>query len=777
MIIASKIIMRRKTIFITLKVIIFVGIITSCSVTKRLQNGEYLLSSNEFKIEYADSVKDKNKLDKGEVKAYIPKQQTPNGKVLGYNLALKIYNMAKPGSNSWGNRILRKIGQPPVIYDSVENSKILRNLKLYFNSEGFYNSKVTDTVIYKGKRASVKYNIEAGAPYVISSYKYNFLDSTVMPFILTESSKSIIKPGMILKHSLLENERARITDYLANNGFYYFYTGSIDYLIDTINLAADVTININQRVIDRVPTDHKQYKINDIKINSSNRSLLSLNTPNPTFTTKILDSIEYSYASTIKGVKPKVLSRLLTIEPGQLIVKNNLNDTKNKLSSISFFRSVNMTFKEATDSTRRKEISSSYGALDCEILLSQELKQGYKIDAEVSTNNNYSGLSLTLGYNNKNLFRGGEILNVSATGGYDFVHNKSNKDSWEIGGNATLIFPRLLAPFKMDKLRKLNNISTQVDMLINSQRRPYYDRTITSISYGYSWNSGNKLSFLYKPIAISLIKVPWKYDEYIESIPNEYLRKSYDSQLIAGSNFSVLFKDARLGLHKYSIISNIETSGNLLNLGSLVFQAKKQETNNERYYNILGIRYAQYVRADLTFTYEIQALKKLAFAYRLYGGYGYAYGNTNSLPFERFFFAGGGSSMRGWQVRTLGPGNVPYDDKQFPNQVGNIRLETNLEARFPIYKIFHGAIFFDLGNIWSNTKGEENSEARFKFDNFYNQLAFNTGAGIRLDFDFFVVRMDWGIQLFNPGFNADNRWINKFNFKNTALHFAIGYPF
>lgn len=757
-------------------IILFLTLFTlSCSVTKRLQEGTYLLSSNELAVTFADSLEKKYKIDKGTIKEFIPTAQIPNTKFFGYNLSVRIYQMADSASNSWGNRVLRKLGQAPVLFDSSLNKKALRNLKLYMDSEGYYNTRVTDTVIYKNRRAYVKYKVDAGAPYFITSYNYHFADSAVMPFVLKNDYQSLIKNNMVLKRSLLENERLRITNDLQNEGFYYFSVGAVDYLVDSAANKAKVTVNINKRVIDRVKTNHRQYKIGSITVSPSNRSLVYLNDPNPPVKKILYDSMLFAYPTIIKSVRPKILSNLITIAPDDLIVKDNVNNTKSRLSSLSYFRSVNVLFKESPENN----LNSKFGTLDCDIQLLQELKQGFKAEAEVATNTNYSGFSLTLGYTNKNIFRGGETLNLSVTGGYDFMHGKGGKDSWEIGGNALFSFPRFIAPFKFERIKTLSSVSTEFEALINSQRRPFYDRTITTLSYGYSWHSGKKFSYSYRPVTVSVINVPWKDPDYVDSLPNPYLKASYESQLIEGANFSIYFKDDYAGKHQFTVRSNVETSGNLLYLGSTVFKAKKfTNARDEEYYDVFNIRYAQYLRGDLTFTYELKAAKFLTLAYRLYGGGGYAYGNSSVMPMERQFYAGGGSSMRGWQVRTLGPGNTPQQvDAIYPNQLGNIRLETNLEARFPIYKIVHGAIFFDLGNVWSNEKGETNKEARFYFDSFYKQLAFNTGAGIRLDFDFFVVRMDWGIQLYNPGWAAGHRWIRTFDLKNTALHFGIGYPF
>ncbi len=753
--------------------VLFVITLTACSVTKRLPEGSYLLTDNELTVTYPDTLNRRLQIDRATIKEYIPANQMPNIKVLGYNLPLKIYQLANPESESWGSRVIRKIGKAPIFFDSLANAGARRNLKLYMESEGFYNSKVTDTVIYKNHRAYVTYNIDAGAPYYISSYKYNFADSTVMPYVLLKSSESLISKGMILKRNTLSEERLRITTELQNYGFYYFSVGNIDYLVDTTDNKVNVDININQRVVDRVKVDHKRYRLGDIVVNPTSNSYVYIRNKDAIPQSITLDSIKYNLPSSIKVVKPEILSDLITIAPGDMYSKTKVNETRNRLNSIPLYRNVVVNMTERDDSL------GGVWTLDCEINAVQELRQDFKVEFEASTNTNFSGLSLLLSYTNKNIFNGGETLNVGVLGGYDFMRGASGTDSWEVGGNVSFSIPRLLAPFNLNRLRSLSNISTVFEAVVNSRNRPYYKKTTTTLSYGYTWNS-NKIIYSLRPINISLISVPWRDEDYIDSL-NDYLKASYDSQVIAGSVFSLVYNNDRVD-NRVTIRGNLETSGNTLSIANSILNStpKYNTETNERYFEILGIRYSQYVRADLSFVYTKKLSEDLTLAYRLYGGAGYSYDNIYAMPVDRQFFAGGGSGMRGWQIRTLGPGTTPETeiDETYPDQLGDIKLETNLEIRFPLYDVLKGAVFFDLGNIWQNIPNENVPDKEFKFNNFYNQLGFNTGVGFRFDFDFFVIRIDWGIQLHNPNKPAGERWvINNFDFKNTALHFAIGYPF
>jgi outer membrane protein assembly factor BamA len=221
--------------------------------------------------------------------------------------------------------------------------------------------------------------------------------------------------------------------------------------------------------------------------------------------------------------------------------------------------------------------------------------------------------------------------------------------------------------------------------------------------------------------------------------------------------------------------ANFESSGNLLNLFGVLFSEKK----DDGMYRLLGVRYSQYVRGDLSVSRKISLGERTALAGRVFAGVGVPYGNSTALPFDRMFYVGGSNSMRGWTPRTLGPGNTPAQNTPYPVQMGDMRLEANLEFRFPIWGMFHGATFLDLGNVWylNRDRHEVPADGVFHWDTFYKQLGFNTGVGLRIDITFVILRLDWGVQLHSPNQPAGERWIHNLKWKNTALNFGVGYPF
>lgn len=286
------------------------------------------------------------------------------------------------------------------------------------------------------------------------------------------------------------------------------------------------------------------------------------------------------------------------------------------------------------------------------------------------------------------------------------------------------------------------------------------------------------------PLDINIVDMKYIDADYYSSLTNDYLRNSYETQLLAGIAVGYTFNNQPRNLRGGATMVrfNAETSGNLIDGVVKAMKKEPAEIDGDyESYDIFGIKYAQYARASLELSHKYPFGRNLAIATRLYGGAAIAYSNSTSVPFDRLFYSGGSNSMRGWSPRTLGPGSseIPEDDL-YPSQVGDMKLEANIEFRFPIWGMFHGATFLDVGNIWylSNSSGVDDESSIFYAKSFYKQLGFNTGVGLRVDIQFVVIRLDWGIQLHNPNEPMGDRWvINNFKLSNTALNFGVGYPF
>lgn len=756
----------------------------SCSVSKYIPKGRYLVTKNTVYISYNDTIPKKERVKKKQPLDYIPLSQTPNKRVAGINAGLWFYFKAKPDKNNWWNNVLRKIGQPPVYFDSLENVKSLENMRIFMTSKGYLDAKVTDTVRYKKDRAYIDYYITPGAPYRIDSVWYNYVDTGLRRVLSDELHyRGSIKKGNLLTREVLEGERQRIAALLHGKGYYTFNVNDVNFLIDTFRRShlSLVQVNVEKNKTSFATTSHKPYLVESLKVFPNYKTGLNAQTP---FDTVTISGVGYYYQNAKINIRPKLISKQVDIAPDSLWSPNNTNRTIDNLLNFKYYRNVEVDYLIEDDSVSLSQKDPRYGYLKGYVRMSPAKLQSYKVEAELSSSANFTSLVLKIGYGNKNLFRGSEQFNIDFNVGYDFMYQKKDQavrpsDAYEFGISTSLAFPKLLVPFRLSKKRTAYSADSKIALSFDFQNRPYYRRNLGNISFGYRWSTRKGLSYYYNPASISYIALPRIDPSFLDSITNPYLRNTYTNQLIPGSNFGIEYRRERPIGGNMKIIATAESAGNLFYLGEMIFNAKKYTNEDgEKYYKFFGQRFAQYMRADFNIAYNYKFDAKNSIVGRFFAGAGFGYGNSMSMPFERLFFAGGNSSMRGWQIRGLGPGNKYIDPEiKYPNALGDIRLEANLEGRFALLGPLRGAVFFDLGNVWSNGKGETDPNAVFKFNRFYKQLGFNTGIGLRFDLNFFVLRLDWGIILHNPSALEGQRWIQDFSLKNTALHFAVGYPF
>lgn len=775
----------------------------SCNVTRRLSDGEYLVQK--VRIEEDKRIPRKERIKASTFEKYI--RQTPNRHFLGTNFYVWIYNEANPDKDNWWNNLKRKMGEEPVLLDMSLTDKSVENLKIYMDSRGYFSSRVSYEVdtLRRRRRAYVTYRPVQGQPYRISSITYDFRDRFLRQIILPDTVHTLLHRGEIFDISVLDAERERITTFLKERGYYNFTVSNIEYVADTLANNYDVALRVvvKQNVTgydergNAVTDNNMVYRIKRIDIYPDYRPLeRGFGFGEQDFA--VPDTVGFRGLNVVThgraNVRPRVLRQQVAMYPNFIYNSAQVERTYSDLMSLGYFRSARIVFDElprsdprpnfityvgsgsATDSTRTQYTREGY--LSCSIFCTPALKQSFNIELEASTTASFYGLSATAGYQNSNIFRGAELFDASVTAGYEYVKGaETNRNAIELGVRAGISFPRAL-PFRVSPLGSIIRPSTKLELSFNYQDRPYYRRDLWRLTWAYSWYDRSYSSFVVRPLDINWIHVGYLNESFKNSLQNQYLIRSYESQFIFGLSGGYTYNSQRrnIGRNATLLRVNAEVAGNLLDGIEHLFS---HPAPGKDYYEILGIRYAQYFRVDIDLSHKIMLGKVTAVAGRIFAGCGLAYGNSSSIPFDRMFYAGGSNSMRGWAARTLGPGSSPKPERTvYPSQLGDMKLEANIEFRFPIWGIFHGAAFFDVGNIWYvRGRNAPDPESVFRFDNFYKQLGFNTGVGLRLDIKFAILRLDWGIQLHNPNNPAGERWIHNFKLKNTALNFGVGYPF
>ena len=786
--------------------------VVSCNSTKNLAAEEFLITKT-FVEKIYPSKKEKEKkgiseaiylggLEEDKAENYI--SQKPNTKMLGlFRFHLAMYNLANKKKKK-NNEIIdvekeekrKSIGEPPVILDSNQTKKTVKQISMFLYNKGYFNSTVTDSVVYKksklrkkrGGKAKVYYKVKMGHRYLISNMYFDVNDPNMLNQIYSDSIYSHIIQGDYYDISLLDKERNRITRSFKNIGYYEF---SKDYILfeadSTIKkgeIALTLRIKNQEKKINSDSTlvlSHKKYKINKIYIHTHYNTKKYLN--------DILDTIEfkdYQFVLTDSSLKKQnkndfikyhTITRKIFLREGDYFKITDLENTYNHLSGLQLFKFINIYFEKENENS-----------LNCIIQLSTVPKQYFSIEAEGTHSQGNLGVGLNLAYINKNTFKGAENLQLRFKGALEaqktFKVETEEKvpfldlfNTLEIGPEIKYHIPKFLFPIKADIIPKRYNPTTTLSSAYNFQHRIDYTRSILNFTFGYEWKESIFKTHVFEPISISSTKIEDDSPilESINLISNDFIKFSFINHLTTATRYSFVFNNQVLGKNRnFSFFrGNIEFAGNTLR-GINNLQNNNSETDTS--YTIGGIQYAQYIRSDFDFRYYNIINRHSTLVFRLAAGIGVPYGNSQVLPFEKSFFVGGANGIRAWQTRNLGPG--AYSGSKNYDQIGDIKVEVNLESRFKIISVFEGAAFIDAGNIWLTKEDANRPGAKFNASSFLSEFAIGAGLGLRFNFNFFIIRIDAAQPLKDPSLAKNERWKIKYaKIKDLNYNFGIGYPF
>lgn len=714
-------------------------VLAACSTTRVLQDGEYRLAKNRIII---DDAKDFNV---NKLEPYL--KQKPNSYfIFGWNPFLNVYNWSNGKGKGW-DRFVQKIGVAPVIYDPELVDGSIDNLKNHLNYLGYYGSNVSSEIRVKKKRVEVSYNIDLGKRLPIKDIIYELPEKG--PFaeaFLRDTSEMTVKKGDWLSEAALDAETVRSSNVLRNQGFYNFNKNYYFFEADTLSYpdSAILQLTINEYTRNESPRDAKpirKFYINEVSL---------------------------SYPKSLK-FRDKVLKDLTTIHPGQVYSAEAINKTYSRLSALKVFSSVNIGMTQ-TDTN----------LVDCSISLAQSKLQGFKINLESSINSTgLFGVSPQISYFHKNIFKGGEWLNLTFMGNFQFKFNNSIRSN-EFGVSAGLSFPKFFPlPYRLFSGAVPR---TDIKFSYNYQSRPEYTRNIISTLYGYNGNIDNRFFYQAFPLQLNIVRLFDLDNNFYNSLVNDpFLRNAYQNHFDLGSGATLYYTTNPESIPKstyfYSRLQ-FDIAGNLLS----AFKPLMQKDFNGAGM-VWNTPFSQFVRAELTLsrTWIFGKNSGQSIATRFLAGAGLAYGNSSTLPFEKHFYAGGANSLRGWQARTVGPGLAPRDTSfVIPNQTGDMRLEANIEYRFDLFWKVAGAVFADVGNVWTLKQDNTPEEdlALFRWNTLAESLAANWGVGLRLNFGFLLLRLDVGMKVHDP--SREVKWINPGQWLkkgNYAFHFGVGYPF
>lgn len=795
-----------------IKQLLWIGIgillLSSCNTTKYLGEDEFLLDKNTIKVTTNTKKRETGSLDWQLSTLY---KQRPNKKAFGltrtrlwwyYKAQTHIKNkttidtlnqMLVKDTSRLYKFILRRVAEVPAIYDSDRTDATAQSMIYYLNNRGFYEADVKTEVFTdsKNKLVHITYHVSTDSFMRIGETYIHTDDTIIKPYLSPIHKSSLLKNNIPLDSRTFSKEKARITRFLRNEGFCYFFPSYVVYEGDSTALNTEVTTIILP------PTDssnHQKYHIGEIYIHTQYQ-------PSANIRTKY-DTLHYQGYHFIKKadeplhITKKTLLDAIYLKKGDLYKYDNHDKTSKRIGKLNVYKFVSLKTNPVTTS------NADTNWVNYNIYLTPSKKMELSgngavnyISGDNAIGADALGLFLNGTYRNKNIFRGGQQLSLNAGYGIESPLNTgtlidfANSFTQDVRVQADLRFP----PFS-------NNANLRVSTAYNLvQRFQQYNYNLFNAELGIDWARTPNETVTLNPLSINYL-APTIDPDFQRLIldDNPLLDRSFDPQLVVGGNYALTFnwQNENVNTSK-SLRANFDFSGNLLWLIDQVIAPDAPFV-----FGGDSITYSQYSLMELDFRYFKTYNRDITLAFRLNPGIGYPYANSinSGLPYVKQFFAGGNNSIRAWRVRQLGPGGAPNDfptDSALinvtPYQTGDFKFVMNFEGRFDLDVIFaglEGAIFTDMGNVWSLTDDSDNRIKMLSvnnyFDNFLKRWAIGAGLGIRYDFSFFILRIDyaWRIRRAYSANGDDNDLSQYWEFKhepirlnNGRFNLAIGYPF
>ena len=723
-------------------------LLCACSSTRYVPEGHTLLNSVKVKAmgEYGD-------VNTAELRNYV--RQSPNSRWFSIvRLPLHTYSLSGADTTKWLNRTLRAIGEPPVVYDSLKAELSLNDLRQQLRNEGFLQAKVAFEVANNGRKSDVTYWLQPGQPYFVHKINYIIDDPQVARLLQGDSVRRLLHEGMRFSVNQLDAERKRLTALLTDNGYYRFHKEYITYQADTTAGAYLIDLTLRLGLFhqnDRPDTLHTRYSMRHINYTSGDP----------------LDSRLH--------LRRHVLKECTHLTEGEPYTATGLNDTYNHFGRLQAVKYTNIQMLQVPDTA----------LLDCNIQILTNKPSTLSFQPEGTNTAGDLGAAASLTYQNRNLFRGSEVLSVELRGAYEAIRGLegyANQDFTEYSLETRLQFPRFIVPFLSHDLRRRQNATSEVSLMYDLQNRPEFHRRVLSAAWRYRWSLPDRHDrFQLDLLDLNYVFMPWISDtfrrEYLDSETsrNAILRYNYEDLFITKLGFGYSYARGPL-----AVKTNIETSGNVLSLGAHLFGGDK---DSRGHYRLFNIAYAQYVKGDLDLTRSFTIDQNNQVVLHLGVGIAYPYGNSSVLPFEKRYFAGGANSVRGWSVRSLGPGKYKERDGRinFINQTGDMKLDLNAEYRTHLFWKLNAAAFIDAGNVWTLREYDIQPGGQFSLKNFPSQLAVGYGLGLRFNLGYFILRFDLGMKAVNPAYEDDEDEhypiLHPRFSRDYAFHFAVGLPF
>lgn len=766
--------------------------VLSCSSTRAIPEGEQLFTGLK-KIEYTNYSKNEHAVKTQEEMEYVL-ASAPNGALFGssyyrtpFPIRLWIWNAFSQSTSGIGRWIGNTFGSKPKLMSQVNPNLRASVAELQLRKYGYFRGDVDYKVVTgrNAKKAKIAYTVNMGPLWTVDSIEYLRFPLVADSLIRAHRGEAVIKNGDPFSVSALSNERLRLSKLFRNNGYYYYNEGYASYLADTVNVPGKVLLHF-QMADSLDESVKKKWYIGNVDINLRRQ-----------FTDVLQDSIRRrSVTVHFNGRKPPirtgVILRELRLRPHQLYSVDNEDISKTNLQNMGLFSYSALRFTP-------RDTTATTDSLDLTLDLVLDKRYDFYIEANAKgKTSGRIGPELVVGFTKRNAFRGGEKVDINMHGSYEWQtgHNaegsSSGVNSYEYGGDAALILPRIFTPFNLfgrsrirrDSLPRRRNLlsyttpSTTLKASTNTLNRAgYFKRHIVSGELTYDFWTSERSHHTFSPLILSYEYMNSKTEEFENLVnANPYLKISMQDQFVPKMSYTYHYTNASATNNPIVWDATVSEGGNLVSLGYMIGGYKWSNKDKKMFKN----PYAQFFKVETDFVKMWRFSEHSTLVGHLNAGIVYAYGNSSQAPYYEQFYVGGANSIRAFNVRSIGPGK--YVSRQsrmsYIEQTGDVKILGNIEYRPRLFGSLFGALFLDAGNVWTVHADSGRPDSQFKFKNFISQMAVGTGVGLRYDMGLFVIRVDWGIGLHVPYDTGKSGFYNIKSFRDgQSIHLAVGYPF
>ena len=757
----------------------------SCSSEKFLGDGEHVLSG--VKVE-----SDQKHFSTSPFQPSV--KQRPNAKWFTlFKVPLGIYCLSSADSlrsQKRFSKFLRRLGEAPEVYSEQQTAYGVANMQQALNSYGYLHARVDTALRFRGHKVAVTYTLHPGTRHYIKELSFRFASDSLSRVFRQDSLHTLLRRGMPLDLNKLSEERSRIVKAFHERGYYYVNNDFISFDIDTIVGDLGAAVRLNMAAPANIDASLAYAPQTFRRVNVLTESTDLSDRVGEYTDSVVYRGMTFRYFSRSK-INKRVFASHIDIRPDSVYCASQVQNTYKNVSTLPALSFTNIHVTPSGDDPSQ---------LDCDIHVHPSKPHSVGIDVEGTNTAGNLGVAMALSYKNKNVFHGSELLSLKARGAYEAItglegYNNQNYTEWSV--ESSLRFPTLLLPFVGLERKRSLTAQSEIKLLFDTQDRPEFHRRVLTGAWAYEWNRNSNTKWLHRfdLVSVNYVYMPWISDtfrrDYLEGENTRYsvLRYSYENLFILKTGYNFVYNSLRgsqnlpTGLYQtngFQIKAGVELAGNLLFGASKMVRSVK---HSDGCYHFLGNAYSQYVKFDFDFAKSLILSEKNSLALHVALGVGVPYGNSTVMPYEKRYFAGGANSVRGWSVRSLGPGAYKGSDGKvnFVNQTGNIKLDLNAEWRTFLFWKLHGAFFIDAGNVWNVRSYPGLEDGVFRFSSFYKQIAVSYGLGLRLNFNYFIIRFDGGMKAIDPTESTRSRLhypITRPNFsRDFALHFAIGLPF